>query len=90
MHADFDLSAIAYSTGTTPPREMAVVGIVVGVVGTILLAFYVAPLTWGFIGVMWRGSPWTARPTCVPVWDMIHNDETPRLSQRPRRHGRLH
>ena len=44
-------NAIAYSTGTTPTREMAVVGIVVGVVGIILLAF-VAPLTWGFIGVM--------------------------------------
>ena len=44
-------NAIAYSTGTTPTREMVVVGIVVGVVGIILLAF-VAPLTWGFIGVM--------------------------------------
>jgi hypothetical protein len=30
---------------------MAIVGIVVGIVGIILLAF-VAPLTWGFIGVM--------------------------------------
>ena len=44
-------NAIAYSTGTTPTREMAIVGIVVGVVGIILLAF-IAPLTWGFIGVM--------------------------------------
>ena len=44
-------NAIAYSTGTTPTREMAIVGIVVGVIGIILLAF-VAPLTWGFIGVM--------------------------------------
>ena len=32
-------------------REMAIGGIVVGVVGIILLAF-IAPLTWGFIGVM--------------------------------------
>ena len=30
---------------------MAIVGIVVGVVGIILLAF-IAPLTWGLIGVM--------------------------------------
>ena len=44
-------NAIAYSTGTTPTREMAIVGVVVGIVGIILLAF-VAPLTWGFIGVM--------------------------------------
>ena len=44
-------NAIAYSTGTTPTREMAIVGIVVGVVGIILLAF-IAPLTWGFIGGM--------------------------------------
>ena len=44
-------NAIAYSTGTTPTKEMAIVGIIVGVVGIILLSF-VAPLTWGAIGVM--------------------------------------
>ena len=44
-------NAIAYSTGTTPTKEMAIVGIVVGVIGIILLSF-VAPLTWGAIGVM--------------------------------------
>ncbi|MDY4491688.1 DASS family sodium-coupled anion symporter [Schaalia hyovaginalis] len=44
-------NAIAYSTGTTPTREMVVVGVVVGVVGVLLLAF-VAPLTWGPLGVI--------------------------------------
>ena len=44
-------NAIAYSTGTTPTKEMAIVGIVVGVIGIVLLSF-VAPLTWGAIGVM--------------------------------------
>ena len=44
-------NAIAYSTGTTPTKEMAIVGIIVGVVGIVLLSF-VAPLTWGAIGVM--------------------------------------
>ena len=44
-------NAIAYSTGTTPTKEMAIVGVIVGVIGIILLSF-VAPLTWGAIGVM--------------------------------------
>ena len=44
-------NAIAYSTGTTPTREMAIVGIVVGVLGVVLLSF-VAPLTWGALGVI--------------------------------------
>ena len=44
-------NAIAYSTGTTPTREMVVVGVVVGLVGIVLLAF-VAPLTWGALGVV--------------------------------------
>lgn len=44
-------NAIAYSTGTTPTREMVIVGAVVGVVGVLLLAF-VAPLTWGPLGVI--------------------------------------
>ncbi|WP_115728464.1 SLC13 family permease [Actinomyces culturomici] len=43
-------NAIAYSTGTTPTKEMAIVGAVVGVTGVLLLAF-VAPLTWGPLGV---------------------------------------
>lgn len=44
-------NAIAYSTGTTPTREMVIVGVVVGVIGVLLLAF-VAPLTWGPLGVI--------------------------------------
>ena len=44
-------NAIAYSTGTTPTKEMAIVGVIVGVIGIVLLSF-VAPLTWGAIGVM--------------------------------------
>ena len=44
-------NAIAYSTGTTPTKEMAIVGVIVGVIGIILLSF-VVPLTWGAIGVM--------------------------------------
>ncbi|WP_442866951.1 SLC13 family permease [Actinomyces sp. B33] len=44
-------NAIAYSTGTTPTREMVVVGVVVGLTGIVLLAF-VAPLTWGPLGVV--------------------------------------
>ena len=44
-------NAIAYSTGTTPTKEMAIVGVIVGVIGIALLSF-VAPLTWGAIGVM--------------------------------------
>ena len=43
-------NAIAYSTGTTPTREMAIVGVIVGLIGIVLLAF-VAPLTWGVIGI---------------------------------------
>ncbi|WP_040434975.1 DASS family sodium-coupled anion symporter [Schaalia vaccimaxillae] len=43
-------NAIAYSTGTTPTKEMAVVGVAVGVIGVILLAF-VAPLTWRLMGL---------------------------------------
>lgn len=43
-------NAIAYSTGTTPTREMAIVGVIVGLIGIVLLAF-VAPLTWGAIGI---------------------------------------
>lgn len=42
--------AIVYSTGTTPTREMVIVGAVVGIAGVVLLAF-VAPLTWGPLGV---------------------------------------
>lgn len=44
-------NAIAYSTGTTPTREMLVVGAAVGIIGVLLLAF-VAPLTWGPLGVI--------------------------------------
>ncbi|QPK82117.1 SLC13/DASS family transporter [Schaalia sp. ZJ405] len=44
-------NAIAYSTGTTPTKEMTIVGLVVGVVGVILLAL-VAPLTWGALGII--------------------------------------
>ena len=43
-------NAIAYSTGTTPTREMAIVGVIVGLIGIVLLAF-AAPLTWGAIGI---------------------------------------
>ena len=43
-------NAIAYSTGTTPTREMAIVGVIVGLIGIVLLAF-AAPLTWGVIGI---------------------------------------
>lgn len=44
-------NAIAYSTGTTPTREMVVVGVIVGIIGVLLLSF-VAPLTWGPLGVI--------------------------------------
>lgn len=44
-------NAIAYSTGTTPTREMVIVGVIVGVIGVLLLSF-VAPLTWGPLGVI--------------------------------------
>lgn len=44
-------NAIAYATGTTPTKEMAIVGMVVGVTGVLLLAFF-APLTWAWIGLM--------------------------------------
>lgn len=44
-------NAIAYATGTTPTKEMSIVGVVVGVTGVVLLAF-VAPLTWGPLGVL--------------------------------------
>lgn len=51
MPADFDpAERDRVLDGTTLTREMAIVGIVVGIVGIILLAF-VALLT-GFIGVM--------------------------------------
>ncbi|QWW19640.1 SLC13 family permease [Schaalia sp. 19OD2882] len=43
-------NAIAYATGTTPTKDMALVGVVVGVVGVILLAV-LAPLTWPLVGV---------------------------------------
>lgn len=44
-------NAIAYSTGTTPTREMVIVGVIVGIIGVLLLSF-VAPLTWGPLGVI--------------------------------------
>ncbi|WP_026459809.1 SLC13 family permease [Schaalia suimastitidis] len=44
-------NAIAYATGTTPTKEMAIVGTVVGVVGVLLLAFF-APWTWELMGLM--------------------------------------
>lgn len=44
-------NAIAYATGTTPTREMVIVGMVVGVTGVALLAIF-APLTWGLLGVV--------------------------------------
>ncbi len=44
-------NAIAYSTGTTATKDMLIVGVVVGVVGVLLLAF-IAPLTWGPLGVI--------------------------------------
>ncbi|MDO4259764.1 MAG: DASS family sodium-coupled anion symporter [Actinomycetaceae bacterium] len=44
-------NAIAYATGTTPTKEMVIVGVVVGVVGVVLLTI-LAPLTWGLFGVV--------------------------------------
>lgn len=44
-------NAIAYATGTTPTKDMALVGVVVGVVGVLLLSVF-APLTWQLFGVV--------------------------------------
>lgn len=44
-------NAIAYATGTTPTREMAITGIIVGVTGVVLLAI-LAPLTWPLFGLI--------------------------------------
>lgn len=44
-------NAIAYATGTTPTREMAITGIVVGITGVALLTI-LAPLTWPLIGLL--------------------------------------
>lgn len=44
-------NAIAYATGTTPTREMAITGIIVGVTGVVLLAI-LAPLTWPLLGLI--------------------------------------
>lgn len=43
-------NAIAYATGTTPTREMAITGVVVGVTGVIVLVI-LAPLTWPLLGL---------------------------------------
>ena len=39
------------ATGTPPTREMVIVGVIVGIIGVLLLSF-VAPLTWGPLGVI--------------------------------------
>lgn len=44
-------NAIAYATGTTPTKEMAITGVVVGVTGVALLAI-LAPLTWPLLGLI--------------------------------------
>lgn len=44
-------NAIAYATGTTPTREMAITGVVVGVTGVALLTA-LAPLTWPYLNLI--------------------------------------
>ena len=44
-------NAIAYATGHVPTRDMAVVGVIVGVAGAILLAF-VMPWAWTTFGLL--------------------------------------
>lgn len=44
-------NAIAYSTGTTPTKEMTIVGLIVGIVGVLLLAL-IAPFTWELLGII--------------------------------------
>lgn len=43
-------NAIAYSTGTVSVKQMAFIGVSIGIIGTVLLVFAI-PTLWGFMGV---------------------------------------